>query len=105
MIVRCTARLLKLLTPIEVSDVPSAPDEWYANLVWIDRRKCLLLLHADTLFSVFVADVRKPQLAIFGHYLAGTVATALGWRLTVSARWIPRRCGWRGRPAAACWGS
>lgn len=77
MIVRCTARLLKLLTPIEVSDVPSAPDEWYANLVWIDRRKCLLLLHADTLFSVFVADVRKPQLAIFGHYLAGTVATAL----------------------------
>lgn len=36
-----------------------------------------LVVHADTLFSVFVADVRKPQLSKFGHYIAGTVATAL----------------------------
>jgi len=76
-IVRCTARLLKLLAPGEVADVPPAPEDWYANLIWIDRRKCLLAVHADTLFSVFVADVRKPQLSKFGHYLAGTVATAL----------------------------
>ncbi len=77
MIVRCTARLLKLLAPAEVADVPPAPDDWYANLIWIDRRKCLLVVHAATLFSVFVADVRKPQLVKFGHYVAGTVATAL----------------------------
>lgn len=77
MVIRCTARLLKLLAPIEVGEVPSATDDWYANLLWIDRRKCLLVVHADTLFSVFVADVRKPQLAKFGHYVAGTVATEL----------------------------
>lgn len=77
MIVRCTARLLKLLTPLEVSGVPPAPDDWYANLIWIDRRKCLLVVHADTLFPVFAADVRKPQLANFGQYVAGTVANAL----------------------------
>jgi hypothetical protein len=76
-IVRCTARLLKLLARGEVADVPPAPDDWYANLVWIDRRKCLLVVHADTLFSLFVADVRKPQLVKFGRYVAGTVATAL----------------------------
>ena len=77
MIVRCTSRLLKLLAPVELADVQPAPDDWYANLIWIDRRKCLLVVHADTLFPVFVADVRKPQLANFGQYIAGTVATAL----------------------------
>jgi hypothetical protein len=76
-IVRCTFRLLKLLAPNEISDVAPASDDWYANLLWIDRRKCLLLVHADTLFPVFVADVRKPQLANFGQCAAGTVATAL----------------------------
>ncbi len=76
-IVRCTARLLKLLAPDELTDAKPAPDDWYANLMWIDRRKCLLVVHADTLFSVFVADVRKPQLSTFGDYLAGTIATAI----------------------------
>jgi hypothetical protein len=76
-IVRCTARLLKLLAPGELADVPAAPDDWYANLICIDRRKCLLVVHADTLFPVFVADVRKPQLANSGQYIAGTVATSL----------------------------
>lgn len=77
MIVRCTARLLKLLAPGELADVPPAPEDWYANLIWIDRRKCLLVVHADTLFPVFVTDVRKPQLFKFGSYLAGAIATAL----------------------------
>ncbi len=77
MIVRCTARLLRLLAPGELTDAEPAADDWYANLIWIDRRKCLLLVHADTLFPVFVADVRKPQLTNFGQYVTGTVATAL----------------------------
>lgn len=77
MIVRCTARLLKLLAPGEIADMPPAPDDWHAHLIWIDRRKCLLVVHADPLFPIFVADVRKPQVANFGQYIAGTVATAL----------------------------
>lgn len=77
MIVRCTSRLLKLLAPVELAEVPSAPDDWYGNLLWIDRRKCLLIVHADTLFPVFVADVRKPQLVKFGSYVSDAVATAL----------------------------
>lgn len=35
------------------------------------------MVHADTLFPVFLADVRKPQLTKFGLHIAGTVATAL----------------------------
>lgn len=77
MTVRCTVRLLKLLAPHDIIEVPPAADDWYANLIWIDRRKCLLAVHADTLFPIFVTDVRKPQLAKFGHYLAAEVATAL----------------------------
>lgn len=77
MVVRCTARLLKLLAPTEDSDVSPTPDDWYANLLWIDRRKCVLVVHADTLFPVFAVDVRKPQLSNFGQWVAGTVATAL----------------------------
>jgi hypothetical protein len=41
-------------------------DDWYANLLWIDHRKCLLLVHAGTLFSVFAADVRKADLSVIG---------------------------------------
>ena len=41
-----------------------APDagDWYANLLWFDRRKCLLLTHAATLFSIFGAGVRAGDL-------------------------------------------
>ncbi len=41
-------------------------DDWYVNLLWIERRKCLLLVHARTLFSVFAADVRKADLLPVG---------------------------------------
>jgi hypothetical protein len=37
-------------------------DDWYANLLWVERQKCLLFTHAGTLFSVFVAGVRKADL-------------------------------------------
>jgi hypothetical protein len=42
----------------------TAPDaeDWYASLPWFDGRKCLLLTHAGTLFSVFEADVRVADL-------------------------------------------
>lgn len=77
MVVRCTARLLKLLAPIEVADGPPATHDWYANLIWIDRRKCLLLVHAGTLFPVFVAGVRKSELAKLGDCGTASIAAAL----------------------------
>src|SRR5207247_415481 len=39
------------------------------NLLWLDRRKCLLLTHAGTLFPVFVADVRAADLRPPGSYI------------------------------------
>ncbi len=63
-ILRCTARLLDLLDMRDVTlvDDAASDEDWYANVLWIDRRKCLLLTHAGTLFPVFAADVRKPDL-------------------------------------------
>ena len=63
MVLRCTAKLLKLVGPyVLVEAFPPAGSDWYANLFWVDRRKCILLTHSETLFSVLVADVRADEL-------------------------------------------
>lgn len=79
-ILRCTARLLDLLDMRGVTGVEDAAndEDWYANVLWIDRRKCLLLTHAGTLFPVFAADVRKPDLRPPGPFVVDLVHAALG---------------------------
>ncbi len=64
MILRCTKKLLAVLGPGRAAGQGPAPDpeDWYANLLWFDGRKCLLLTHAATLFSVFEANVRAADL-------------------------------------------
>jgi hypothetical protein len=44
-VVRCTRRLLDLLggSAVTLTELPPSDDDWYANLLWIDRRKCVLL--------------------------------------------------------------
>jgi hypothetical protein len=78
-VVRCTKKMLGLLgvRSTTLSELPPSDDDWYLNLVWIDRQKCLLLTHAGTLFSVFrigvhVADLRPP-----GNYLVEAIEAEL----------------------------
>jgi len=75
MILRCTAKMLTLVgtRATALPDVPPSDDDWYLNLLWIERRKCLLLTHAGTLFPVFVADVRKADLRPIGPYVVSLV--------------------------------
>jgi hypothetical protein len=78
-ILRCTAKAQTLLgrpAPGQAAPAPSAED-WYANLLWIERRKCLLVTHAGTLFSVFVPDVRAAQLRPPGPLLVQQIRRAL----------------------------
>ena len=79
MILPCTAKMLILLgaRPAALPDIPPSNDDWYLNLLWIDRRKCLLLTHAGTLFPVFVPDIRKADIAPIGPYVVGRIADAL----------------------------
>lgn len=75
MILRCTAKMLTLLG-VRATVLPAArpsDDDWYLNLLWIERRKCLLLTHAATLFPVFVADIRKADITPVGPYVVGLV--------------------------------
>ena len=52
MILRCTKKLLAVLGTGCVAEPGPTPDaeDWYANLLWSGRRKCLLLTHAGITF-------------------------------------------------------
>jgi hypothetical protein len=79
MVVRCTKKMLDLLgsRSVTLSELQPTDDDWYLNLLWIDRQKCLLLTHAGTLFSVFRAGVRSADLRPLGNYLVDAVETEL----------------------------
>src|SRR5262245_46545241 len=83
---------------VSLVDAAPADDDWYANVLWLERRKCLLLTHAGTLFSIFVADVRAPELRPLGPYPAALVDTELrGGRTARGRAWSARHGGAAGR--------
>lgn len=72
--VRCAKKLLDLLgRSVSPTERPPRDDDWYANLLWVDRRKCLLLVQAGTPFPVFRADVRVGELRPLGAYVVRAV--------------------------------
>lgn len=79
MVVRCTKKMLDLLggRSVTFSELPAVDDDWYLNLVWIERQKCLLLTHTGTLFSVLRVGVRVADLRPLGDYLVGAIQTEL----------------------------
>ena len=79
MIVRCTAKLRGLLgaQAQAPADPAPSPGDWYAHLISVERRKCLLVTHAGTLFSVFRPDVRAGQLRPLGPYLVPQIRAEL----------------------------
>jgi len=68
LMIRCTKKLRKEmglkqpdLAPEESGDRPFL-GSWYANLIYIDRRKCVLFVNEKTLFNFIVPDVLKAHL-------------------------------------------
>lgn len=78
---RCTERLRRAmgLRPSDlVLEPPTATTvEWYANLFYVDHRKCLLFTHPPTLFSFLVPSVKKADLQNFGRIFQQYLASAL----------------------------
>src|SRR2546426_715351 len=74
-VLRCTPKMLTLLgaRPRDLVTIEPSDEDWYANLLWLDGRKCLLLAHAGTLFSVFVPDIRKADLVPIGRSVVGFI--------------------------------
>lgn len=77
MILRCTAKVLALVKPASLAEAPPSGADWYANVFPIHRRKCLLLTHAETLFSVVVPDVVVSRLRPPGQSVVDHIGTAL----------------------------
>ncbi len=77
MIVRATAKTQALVGRPEAIDLTASGGNWYANVIRIEGRKCLLVTHADTLFSVFVPDVRASQLRPLGPFLVPLIVGQL----------------------------
>lgn len=55
------------------ANLPASEDDWYANLLWIEGRKCLLVTHAGTLLSVFVPDVRARDVRPLGTFVVSRI--------------------------------
>lgn len=62
MILRCTKKLLDVIRPEQLATTNPDGSDWYTNLLSFDRRKCLLLTHTDTLFTIFEPEVRASDL-------------------------------------------
>jgi hypothetical protein len=66
-IIHCTRKLLKEIdVPLVEPDKIPVPTEglgnWYANLLRIDRRKCLLFTNEKTLYTFLIPKVLKANL-------------------------------------------
>ncbi len=67
----CTKKLLKELDadPTDnVEPISSLLGRWHANLINIERRKCVLITNDSTLFTMFIPFLRKPDFRKF-HYI------------------------------------
>jgi hypothetical protein len=77
-ILRCTRKLLAVIGSPVADPAPAGdPEDWYANLLWFDRRKCLLLTHAATLFTIFEADVTASSLRAARQLVTGLIGREL----------------------------
>ena len=64
---RCTEKLLRAmggayLRQAGEDTAPEQPDDWYANLIWLDGRKCVLFTHVATRFPIVVFDTPASRL-------------------------------------------
>jgi hypothetical protein len=76
-ILRCTKKLLDVIRPEQLAMQEPDGNDWYGNLLVLGRRKCLLLTHADTLFTIFEPDVRAPELRSTHDLVAGLIEREL----------------------------
>ena len=78
-ILRCTRKLLAVLKTGTGSgpEPEPGPEDWYANLLWFDRRKCLLLTHSGTLFSIFEANLLAADFRDTGNLVTRLIGREL----------------------------
>jgi hypothetical protein len=80
-ILRCTKKLLTELKakPQEETISLNELGSWHANLLTIDRRKCILFTHDSTLYSFFVPGLKKLQFENFREVFGQNLFKNLLW--------------------------
>ena len=77
-ILRCTKKLLTAMGVQVAQPAPiPGPEDWYANLLWFERRKCLLLTHSATLFTIFEPTVTAVSLRATHQLVADLIGREL----------------------------
>lgn len=81
-LIRCTGKLQKEMGLKKSDLLESEPNSsylgsWHANLIHIDRKKCVLFVNDKTLFNFIVLDVSREKIkelsVLFKYYLQCTL--------------------------------
>ncbi len=67
-LIRCTQKLLKELNQQPVTNIEPIDNVlggWHANLLLIERRKCVLVTNDSTLYAIFIPFLKKPDFQNF----------------------------------------
>jgi len=78
LLIHCTQKLLAEI-PDRFIDPFASGASWHANLLRFDRRKCVLFAHDETLYSVFVPGLRKPEFEQLDEVFGQRLLKALVW--------------------------
>jgi len=74
-LIRCTQKLLKELKqePTNVVPLNHLLGSWHANLLIVERHKCVLVTNDSTLYTIFIPCLKKSEFQafhlIFGQHL------------------------------------
>lgn len=74
--IHCTAKLAKLLG-VKAPTAADNADGWNANLFPIAGRKCIILVHKSTFFTLIKCDVVKADLKDFPAFFQGLLREQL----------------------------
>lgn len=77
-LIHCTQKLLAEI-PDRLIDPSVSGESWHANLLRIDRRKCVLFTHDKTLYSVFVPGLKKAEFEQLDEVFGQRLFKALMW--------------------------
>ena len=66
-LIRCTQKLLRELgqEPTNILPIKSLLGSWHANLLMIERRKCVLATNDSTLYTIFIPRLIKADFEAF----------------------------------------
>jgi hypothetical protein len=79
-VIRCTQKLLDEMGPkASKLPAPSNVPGWHANVFRIERHKCVLFTHDESLFSVFIPWLHKEDFLSLGETFSQRLFKTLLW--------------------------